>query len=158
MPKEYILILDDIVAIGTHKITWHGTAPKSEIANGKGIVTTETGMPVAFQVVANQDFQGSATDMVLHGRFGDVPVQQLRFTLNTDAVKFATVLDPWRTSPGVKMAASKGVVTVTVHSATFDDTWTWNAPKDAKTPSVIKGRRGGAPLVSLTEADKAPKE
>jgi len=158
MPKEYILILDDIVANGTHKITWHGTAPKSEVTNGKGTVTTETGTPVAFQVVANKDFQGSANDMVLLGRFGDVPVQQLQFTLNTDAVKFATVLDPWKTKPEVKMIETHGVETVTVQSATFDDTWTWNAPKDAKTPSVIKGKRAGAPLVSLTEADKVPRE
>lgn len=158
MPKEYILILDNIVANGTHAITWHGNAPKSEVANGKGTVTTETGTPIAFQVVANKEFQSGTNDMVLKGRFGDLPIKQLQFTLNTDAVKFATVIDPWKTNPEVKMTETNGVVTVTVHSATFDDTWTWNAPKDAKTPSVIDGKRGGAPLVSLAESDKAPKE
>ena len=156
MPKEYILILDDIVGNGTHKITWRGTAPKSTVTNGKGTVTTETGTPVAFQTVSDKDFQGSSNSMMLYGRFGNVPVQQLQFTLSTDAVKFATVLDPWKTNPEVKITESNGVATVTVHSANYDDTWTWNEPKDAKTPSVIDGKRAGAPLISLSEADTAP--
>jgi hypothetical protein len=158
MPKEYVLLLDNIVANGAHKITWRGTAPKSEVADGKGTVTTETGTPVAFQTVADKSFDSSANDMILKGRFGDVPVQQLQYTLSTDAVKFATVLDPWKTNPVVKMTESGGVATVEVTGSGYDDTWTWNEAKDATTPSVIDGKRAGAPLVSLTEADKAPRE
>jgi len=155
MPKEYILILDNIAGNGAHKITWHGNAPKSQVTNGKGTVTTETGTPVAFQTVANKDFQSSANDIVLKGRFGDQPLQQLQYTLSTDAVKFATVLDPWKTGATVKITPG-ATTTVEVSGTGYDDTWTWNEPKDAKTPSVIDGKRGGAPLVSLTEADVAP--
>jgi len=158
MPKEYILILDNIVADGAHKITWHANAPKSQIAGGTGTVTTETGTPVAFQIVSNKDFQSSSTPLNLVGRWGTVPVQQLQLNANTDAIKLATVIDPWKTNPEVKLAESNGVATVTVHTAKFDDTWTWSVATGPTTPSVIEGKRAGAPLVSLTEADKAPKE
>lgn len=158
MPKEYILILDDIVANGTHKITWHGNAPKSQITGGNGTVTTETGTPVGFQVVSNKDFQSSSIPMNLVGRWGTVPIQQLQLNANTDAIKFATVIDPWKTNPQLKLTENGGVVTLTVHSANYDDTWTWKEAKDNTTPSQIDGTRGGTPLISLTEADKAPTE
>jgi hypothetical protein len=157
MPKEYILILDNIVGDGSHKITWRGTAPKSQIAGNSGTATTETGTPVGFQVASNHDFQGSSNDMTLYGRFGNVPVQQIHLDANVDAIKFATVLDPWKTNPEVKLTESNGVATVTVHSANFDDTWTWKEPADANTPSQIDGQRGGAAIISLTAADKAPR-
>jgi hypothetical protein len=157
MPKEYILILDNIVANGSHNILWRGTAPKSQISGSSGTVTTETGTPVGFQVAANHDFQGTAQDMTLFGRFGNVPIQQIQLAANTDAIKFATVLDPWNTHPEVKLTESNGVATVTVHSANFDDTWTWKEPADAQTPSEIAGQRAGASLISLTATDKAPR-
>jgi hypothetical protein len=158
LPKEYILILDNIQANGPHTIVWRGTAPQSQVANGQGIATTETGTPVAFQTVSDHTFDSKSVPMTLFGRFGNVPVQQIQYTLSTDAVKFATVLDPWKTNPQVKISSNGGATTVTVHTAGFDDTWTWNDPKDATTPSSIGGSRGGAPLISLTDADKAPKE
>jgi len=157
MPKEYILILDNIVANGSHTITWHGNAPKSQITGSTGSVTTETGQQVGLQVLSNHEFQGSVEGkMVLTGRWGNVAVQQLQLTLKTDAVKFATLLDPWKTNPQMKLTDRGGVVTLTVHSGTHDDVWTWNAAKDLTTPSQITGQRGGATLISLTAADKAP--
>ncbi len=157
MPKEYILILDNIVANGTHTITWHGTAPKSQVAKLPWSVTTETGREVNLQVLANHDFQSSVDDkMILAGRWGKVPVQQLQFTLKTEAVKFATILDPWNKKPELKMSEAGGTVTLTVHAANFDDTWVWKTAKDATTPSRIGGKRGGDALISLTEGDKAP--
>ncbi len=156
MPKEYVLILDDIVANGAHTITWHGTAPKSQVAKLPWSVTTETGKEVNIQVLSNHEFESSADGMDLVGRWGKVPVQQLQFTLKTDAVKFATLLDPWNKKLEMKMSEAGGIVTLTVHSADFDDTWTWHSAKDATTPSQIDGKRGGASLISLTEADKAP--
>ena len=157
MPKDYILVLDNIVANGMHTIKWHANAPKSQITGSTGTVTTETGTQVGFQVLSNREFQGSVDDkVVLLGRFGNLPVQQLQYTVKSDAVKLATLLDPWKTNPQMKLTENAGVVTLTVHSATYDDTWTWKAAKDLTTPSQISGQRGTASLISLTEADKAP--
>lgn len=157
LPKEYILILDDIVANGARTVTWRGTAPKSQITKLPWNVTTETGQGVGIQVLANREFSNSIDDkMVLTGRWGKAPVQQLQFSLKTEAVKFATLLDPWKRNPEMKLSEADGIVTLTIHAADFDDTWTWQAAKDATTPSRIDGKRGATPLVSLTAADKAP--
>ena len=109
------------------------------------------------QVLSDHEFQSSVDDkLVLVGRWGKAPVQQLQFTLKTDAVKFATLLDPWQKDPQLKMTQAGGTVTLTVHSANFDDTWTWKEAKDTTTPSQIAGKRNGETLIALTEADKAP--
>ena len=158
MPGEYILILDNIAANGPHAITWLGTAPKSQVTNGQGTVTTETGTPVNFQTVSNKEFQSASKAMNLIGRWGSVPVQQVQLSAQSDAIKFATVIDPWKKNAQVKMSDAGGTTTVTVHSDAGDDTWTWVDPKDSTTPSQVDGKRSGAELISLTEADVAPKE
>jgi len=156
MPGEYILILDNIVANGIHTITWHGTAPKAQVAKLPWKVTTEAGHDMNIQVLTNHEVQSSVVDQILNGRWGNVPVQQLQLTLKTDAVKFATILDPWKKKPEMKMSEAGGIVTLSVRSKNFDDTWIWQAAKDAATPSRIEGKRGGESLICLTEADKAP--
>jgi len=158
MPKEYILILDNIVGNGSHTITWHGTAPKSQVSRLPWSVTTETGQEVKVQVLADKDFQSSVDKKDLVGRWGKVPVEQMQLRLKTDGVKFATLLDPWKKNVEMKMSEAGGVVTLAVHSANFDDTWTWTAAKDLTTPSEIEGKRGVAGLISLTARDKAPTE
>jgi len=157
MPKQYILILDNIVAAdGTHEITWHGSAPLSQITDGKGTVTTETGTAVPFQIVSDQAIQCATVPMTLVGRWGNNPIQQIQVTAQADAVKFATVIDPWKTNPSVKLSSNGGATLVEVTGTGYDDTWTWQTPKDATTPSDIDGQRGGAELIALTDADKAP--
>jgi hypothetical protein len=152
MPKEYILILDNIAANGTHQITWHGTATQATDENGTGVVSTEKGDQVGIQTVSNQTFTSKVQPMTLVGRWGNDPIQQIQLDASADAVKFATVLDPWKTGAKVKLSGN----TVEVTGQGFDDTWTWNDPKDANTPSNISGSRGSAAIIALTDADKAP--
>jgi hypothetical protein len=94
--------------------------------------------------------------MNLVGRWGTVPVQQIQADAEADALKLATVLDPWKTSPTVKLSSAAGATTVEVSGSGYDDIWTWQEPKDATTPSNIDGKRGNSALISLTDADKAP--
>jgi hypothetical protein len=56
------------------------------------------------------------------------------------------------------MTPGAGRTTVEVTGSGYDDRWTWNDPRDATTPSVIEGKRGGAELIALTETDKAPRK
>jgi hypothetical protein len=157
MPKNYVLILDHIVGNGAHTLTWRGTTPAAQLSNLQGTVTTETGKTVGFQMAANQAVQGGVDDkLVLAGRWGNVPVHQLQVTAQTDAIKFATLLDPWGVHPQMTFAENNGVATVMIHGPDFDDTWTWHEARESL-PSVIEGQRGGQPLMSLTEADKAPR-
>jgi len=160
MPGEYILILDDIAAAGTHKVTWRGITPVASTGSKDHyIATTETGGSVEFQLVSNQVINTAIDkNMVLDGRWGKVPVQQFQFSANTQAVKFACLLDPWKKNPELELREASGTVTLTVRSRGFNDIWTWQEAKDSTTPSKIDGRRNGTSLISLTEADKAPKE
>ena len=159
IPGEYILILDDIAGAGSHKITWLGDSPKAAAgANGHYTATTETGGQVNFQLLSNQDIANSIVPVLLDGRFGNDPVQQFQFTATSPAIKFACLIDPWGRKPEMTMTDSGGVATVTIHSAVFNDTWTWHEATDAHTPSQIDGKRNGLALISLTPADKAPTE
>jgi len=159
MPKEYVLILDNIVGNGSHMITWHGSAVKADAPNnGTGTVTTDAGGQVKYQIVSDKNFDAKVVPITLVGRWSMDPIQQLQFSVNTDAVKFATVLDPWKTGVTVKLGNQMGATTVEVTGAGFHDKWTWNAASDLTTPSQITGTRNGMPLVSLTEADKAPRQ
>ena len=160
MPREYILILDDIAADSAHEVTWHAASPNA-MTDGKGhnTATTETGVRMNFQILSDHTFNTAIDDkMILDGRWGNVPVQQFQFSLSTNSVKFAVLLDPWNKKPAMKLTEASGMVTLTVQSDTFNDTWTWQEPKDSTTPSGIVGQREGIPLISLTEADKASAE
>lgn len=157
MPGEYVLILDDIAANGAHTITWHGTVEKAQFedpATGRCYAYTKNGKErVDFQMLANKDFTGAIDFAFLDGRFGSQLMQQFQFSAKTDAIKFACLLDPWKTKPTLTLKEEGSTVKLTVTSATFTDTWTWRPAKDSATPSDIACTRGGAPLIALTLAD-----
>ena len=163
MPGDYVLLLDDIrAASGQHEIMWRGTVLKGKIvdaANGFCQSYAKDGTSCDFQILANKDLDGALDFEFLDGRFASFLAQQFQFSQKTDAIKFACCFDPWKKKPITTLKQDGDTVTLNVKSASFDDTWTWKAAKDDHTPSVITGLRGGAtPLISLTEADKAPTE
>lgn len=161
MPGEYILLLDDIVASGQHEITWRGAVEEGKFvkpAEGLCQVLTKTGQKMDFQIIADRDFTGALDYMMMDGRFGNVLLQQFQFTAHSDAVKFATLLDPWKKNARVSMKKDGDTVTLTVKAGSTEDTWTWKPAADGKTPSSIIGKRGSAPLIALEAADKAPTE
>jgi hypothetical protein len=162
MPGEYVLVLDDIrAASGQHDIMWRGTVQKGKIvdaANGFCQSYAKDGTACDFQILANKDFNGALDFEFLDGRFGSFLAQQFQFSQKTDAIKFACCFDPWKKKPAMTLKESGDTVTLNVKSDSFDDTWTWTGAKDDATPSAIAGTRAGAPLIALTESDKAPKE
>lgn len=159
MPGDYLLLLDNLRADGSQEITWRAAAQKAQFENpadGRCYAYTHGGKRLDFQILSNRKFQGAIDYLYLHGRFAAHLLQQFQFSLRTDAVKFATLLDPWKTKPTLTLREDCDTVTLTVKSDTFEDVWTWENPADAETPSVVKGTRGGGPLMALTAADKAP--
>lgn len=161
MPGEYVLLLDDIrAASGQHEIMWRGTVQKGKIddaANGKCHSYAKDGTECDFQILADKDFDGALDYEFLDGRFASFLAQQFQFSVKTDAVRFACLFDPWKKKPNMTLKKNGDTVTLTVQSDSFNDVWTWKAAKDDHTPSNISGVRGGStPLISLTDADKAP--
>jgi len=159
MPGEYILILDDIAATGPHRITWRAGSPAAANGSaGRFTATSEAGGKVDFQMISNRTYDTAIEKITLDGRWGNVPVGQFQFSATSPSVKFACLLDPWKTNPVVQMNETAGTVTLAIRSQGFTDSWTWREARDAKTPSRIEGTRDGKPLISLSETDKAPRE
>lgn len=159
MPGEYILLLDNVTADGAHEIAWRAASPQAQFdqpAEGLCYASTPDGKRLDFQIVSNREFKGAIDYLYLHGRFGAELLHQFQFFLNTDAVKFATLLDPWKRKPRATLTETDGQVTLTVKGEGIDDVWTWDSPENAKTPSSISGVRSGRPLIALTPSDSAP--
>jgi len=159
MPGEYVLLLDDITAVGNHTLTWRGTVPKAffdDPAQGRCHVATKGGQRVDLQMLADRPFTGAIDFMHLDGRFGNEMQHQFQFTAESAAVKFACLLDPWGRKAGMTLETAEGGLVLHVRGDGFDDAWTWRGSPDLTTPSAIAGTRRGAPLIALTAQDKAP--
>ena len=158
MPGEYILILDDIVGDGPRQMTWRGTVEKGQFIKpeeGRCQIQTKGGKQIDLQILGNKPFKGAVDYIYLAGRWGSELLQQLQFSAQTDSIKFACLIDSWKKKPTLTLKEDGEIVTLTVHSESFDDTWTWKSAKDAHTPSLIECKRGGETLITLTEKDKA---
>ncbi|NLX59808.1 MAG: hypothetical protein GXY74_12045 [Phycisphaerae bacterium] len=159
VPGQYILLLDDIRADGRHTITWRGAAEMAELDGGEAgrcAVGTASGKRVECQVLANRKVAGTVGDIRFAGRWTQLNMKQLRFELETDRVKFACLLDPWKTKAAMTLKEDGDTVTLTVRGNGFEDVWTWKPARDLETPSRVSGTRDGRPLAALTERDKAP--
>ena len=136
-----------------------GTVEKAQFEKpeeGRCYTYTKSGKRIDFQMLADRPFTGAIDYMHLDGRFGNALEHQFQFTANSDAVKFACMMDPWGKKASMTLNADNGVVTLHVQSVTFDDTWTWRSSPDAITPSNIEGTRANKQLIALTTQDKAP--
>jgi hypothetical protein len=159
MPGEYVLVLDDIVADKPRDIMWRGTVNKASFTNSnEGLcqITTGSDKKVNMQMLSNKPIKGAIDHCFLAGRWGNELIQQLQFPVKSDAVKYACLLDPWDKKTTMTLNESGDRATITVKGEGFEDTWTWKQSKDNTTPSLIEGKRNGAPLIALTEQDKAP--
>ena len=160
MPGEYVLMLDDIVSDGPRLVMWRGSVEKAQFINpeeGRCQILTKTGKQVDLQILGNKPFQGAIEHLFLAGRWGNELIQQLQFSIKSDSIKFACLLDPWKKKPTMTLKETGDTVTLTVSSATFEDTWIWQGAKDSTKPSSITGKRGTVSLISLSEKDQAPR-
>jgi hypothetical protein len=159
LPGDYILILDDIVADQPHAITWLGITGTGRILDGSAGTAVATGVEgkvVPLQVRADVPLASAVRPYVMKARWGDVKVDQIRFTANGAAMHIACVLDPWARHAAVTVAKSDGGATVTVALDGHSDAWTWTDAAGDHAPSGLAGRRDGKDLLALTAADRVP--
>ena len=160
LPGEYVLVLDDLIATEKRAITWTGaveTAAITDAATGRCVASSKDGQSVPFQIVADGPFHAEIKPLVLKARWGDVALEQFRFTAEAPAVRFACALDPWGKKPSITLAAIDGGVTLTVTMDGTTDTWTWLHAVDDVTPSSLRCKRGEVALIALEATDLAPK-
>ena len=139
--------------MASHAITWHRQRrPKSEVDEWQG--NRDHGNRHACGLSrpsADHEFQSGTANITLVGRclylLGRLnncphPATSGESPPDADAIKFATVLDPWKTGATVKITPSSATTTIEVSGTGYDDTWTWNDPKDADDavdPSTASG-------------------
>jgi hypothetical protein len=160
MPGDYVLLLDDLAAAKPAKICWRGGAVKAQFdkpEEGWCSSTAKNGKRLEFQVLANKPFSGSIDFVLLAGRWGNELLQQFQFFAETDAIRYACLLDAWKKKPSMTFSGENQAATVTVKGPGYTDTWTWSPAKDLATPSDVSGARDGKPLLALTEKDRAPR-
>ncbi|HSI83891.1 MAG TPA: hypothetical protein VK970_08905 [Candidatus Methylacidiphilales bacterium] len=159
MPGEYLLLLDDVRAGEQQNITWLAAAERAKFVNpeeGLCYSYTKSGARMDFQILANKPLDGAIDYCFMDGRFGSALIHQFQFTAKADTVKYACLIDPWQKKPRLTFTEAGDVMTLTVKSESFTDTWTWTPAKDDKTPSMLECKRAGVTLISLTDKDKAP--
>jgi hypothetical protein len=159
LPGEYLLMLDDVRAKDQSTITWRAVSEKAQFdkpEEGRSYAYTKSGKRVDFQMLANKPFKGSIDYQMLSGRWSQLLMQQFQFNLDTQQVKFVALMDPWKKKVSMTLKEDGDILTLTVKGEGIDDVWTWQPAKDLKTPSILTGKRAGEPLISLTDADKAP--
>jgi hypothetical protein len=113
---------------------------------------------VPFQIVSDTVLHGEVRPITLKARWGDRTMDQIRFTSDAQATRFACVLDPWGRKPVISLAKAGDGMAITVTLGGSADVWTWQGAPDDKTPSSLRGERDAQPLLALTKDDVPPAE
>ena len=149
---KYILVLDDIRAPKAVDITWlmQGRQLEATDADAGRYVLKNDDASCPFQVVATQNFAAQI------GKSTALDWPQLQLKVNTQAVRLASVYDPWNQKTLTVKLTPDGAdhATVTVTGPGVNDTWDWTAGEGRFGPSKIIGKSAdGQTILELKEAE-----
>lgn len=154
---SYVLVLDDIRAPQPVDITWLVQGPKLEAvdaAQGRYRLIASKAQ-CGFQVVADAPFKAEIAASTADNRGKPLGWQQLQASLNTAAVRFASVYDPWQHK---NLTVKLDGTTVTVSGGKFTDTWQWTPSAGRFEASTLRGTRPGGFDVGIDPKTAAPPE
>lgn len=155
---QYILVLDDIRAPEAVDVAWLMQGPEFETADEAGhrYVLKKDAASCPFQVAATQLLSAETIVSPADSRGEPLGWRQLRLKARTDAIRLASVCDPWH----------KGELTVTLNIDTPDHgtvtvtgpglkhSWDWTAGQDRFGPSRVVGRdANGEEIVTMSEPE-----
>ena len=151
----YILILDDIRSPEAVDITWLVQGAKLEAVDAtQGRYRLAKGQAqCGFQLVADAPFKAEIADSTADNRAKPLGWRQLQATLNTTAVRFASLYDPWQHKD---LAVALEGALVTVRSGKFTDTWRWTPAAARFEASTLRGSRPGGFEVAIDPKTAAP--
>ena len=157
---KYILVLDDIRSTEKTTIDWlmqsGSMTARDERAGAYMMAKNDASM--SMQVVSDKPTTAAIAQSTADHRGQPLGWQQLKLSAEVDAIRFASVYDPWGNEVKVALTAdSADAATVKVTGKGIDDTWTWKAAMGKLTPSTISGKLSGGGTASLTAADATPK-
>jgi len=154
---KYILVLDSIKSASPADITWLMQSKAVDTIDAdKGIYKLVNGDALClFQVLCTSKTTSEMVTGTADNRGKNMGLEQLQLTANGDALRFASVFNPWQqksvsVSIDVKNATQ---ALVTVAGSDFKDVWAWETPKGKFVPSTINGKVG-AKTISISAKDK----
>jgi hypothetical protein len=148
----YVLVLDDIRSPKPAEITWLMQGAKLDtVDDGAGRYRLSKGKAECeFQLVSDGAFKAKIGVSTANDHSKLMGWQQLQADVETSAVRFASVYDPWRHKDVRVKLAPEGPnkATVTVESGGFRDTWQWQSAGGKFEASTLHGsRKGGFDIV-----------
>ncbi len=151
---KYVLVLDDIRSPSTVEVTWLMQGPGLVEVNAKaGIYRLERGKEACrFMVVADAALRGEIVAGDADHRGKPLGWKQLRLKADTKTVRVASVYELWNKGQDLRVTlrVDDGQrATVQVLGAGLDDTWQWQAARDANTASILQGQRAGKTFASF---------
>jgi len=152
---SYVLVLDDIRCPEPVDITWLVQGAKLEAvdaAQGRYRLVASKA-ECGFQIVADAPFKADIAVSTADHRGKPLGWQQLQAKVNTAAVRFVSVYDPWQQKD---LAVTLDGATVTVRSDKFTDTWQWTAATARFDASTLHGTRPGGFDVAIDSKSAAP--
>jgi len=156
---QYVLVLDDLRAPEAVDVTWLMQSPMLKpLDRGEGAYVLGAGQAMCeFMVMATQPTAAEVAKSTADHRGEALGWQQLQLKANTQAIRLASVYDPWRRG-GLKvdLKVDGDTATVTVTGKGISDTWAWKAKAGRFEPSVLTGKvHGGKTTFTMDQPDKA---
>ena len=157
---SYVLVLDDIRAPQPVEVTWLMQGGKLETideAQGRYRLSKNKAQ-CEFQLVADAPLKTKMGVSTANDHSKLMGWQQLQADVETSAVRFASVYDPWqRKDLRVTLTPDgRDKATVTVQSAGFTDTWQWQAAGGKFEAAALQGSRPDGFDVTVDAKSVAP--
>ncbi|NCP28660.1 MAG: hypothetical protein GW867_01395 [Armatimonadetes bacterium] len=160
---QYLLVLDDIRAPAPVDVTWLMQGPELDTvdATGHRYVLKKGQAQCPFQVAATQPVTAETVTSPADNRGEALGWKQLRLTAETDAIRLASVYDPWHRGDLTVtfQTDSPDHGTVTVTGPGLKHSWDWTAGQDRFGPSKVTGRdANGGELLAMSAPEPKTQE
>ena len=153
---RYVLVLDEVRALGEVEITWLMQGPDLKVVNAGErryeLIRGQQRCP--FRVAADAKLTGQIAESTADHRGKPLGWRQLQLQAKAARLRVVSVYDLWaRGGLGLAFEADGPAAAVTVTGPGFTDEWRWRAAPDSRTASTVVGRRDGRALGGLDAAD-----
>lgn len=157
---DYVLILDDVRAASPVDITWLLQGSKLTESGPGRYLLENAGKKCPVQLASDVEWKSQIGPSPADDRGKPIGLQQLQATAaQVSRARFASVYNPWgRGDISVTLTAQgPDEALVKVTSKDFTDEWIWKSSPDARSASLIQGKRtnGAAPAGFPLDFSKA---
>ncbi len=148
---KYILVLDDIRAPEAVDVEWLMQGPEMKAPGGQShrYVLQSKDASCPFEVAATEDVHAEIVESTADHRGKSLGWKQLRLSVHTQAIRFASVFNPWENDRlSVELRADgPNHARVVVRGKGFEHSWKWSAGQSRFGPSRIVGKNAAGDVI-----------